>query len=607
MNVHKYKSRFTFTQYFANKCLSFSILLINATDILHIQKLNIHFLKDFTATLLHNYYPFGKDTIHHFNSRHSFIHLFNQTRFMKKVLIFLLLGLFTSPLSISAQNASARPHLNCGTSVEDQQVLRNNMVELRNRYPNVAKLRAVAYVPVWFHMVAKSDGTGRTTLANVADMLCGWNKLYEDNGIEMQFYIKGYSEINLDALYNAPQSFGGTNRMLTTKKTDAMNIYLVNNAGDGSNPNEITLAYYSNRSTTSDPEYTNDWIVCNNSQVNAASATTIAHEAGHLFTLPHTFFGWESGQYTGTGCAPVSINYNGRVVMVEKVARTGPTKNCDVAADGFCDTPADYLLGFGFSGCTYNGTAKDPDCVPLDPDETNVMGYFLGCIKNFSTEQKNAMRNNFLNHPKRAYLRVSTTPPLTAATPVLISPAAGATTNFFNNIQLDWNDIPNVFGYQVDISRFSSFSGSKTFLVTTSDININTTSAAGFGLLPDATYYWRVKALVPYKNCDNVTSASFRTGLLNAVKEISGITNFTVSPNPLSKSQNLSLKMTSEAAFDAKVKLYNSIGQLVKTENRSFAAGFSNQEVSVSNLPNGTYILTIESEKGVLNKRVVIQ
>ena len=492
------------------------------------------------------------------------------------------------------------------------------MVELRTRYPNIAKSRAVSYIPVWFHMVAKSDGTGRTTLANIADMLCAWNKLYEDNGLEMQFYIKGSSEINLDALYNAPQSFGGTNRMLTTKKTDAMNIYLTGNAGDGSNPNEIVLAYYSNRSTSADAEYTNDWIVCTNSQVNSGGAGTIAHEAGHFFTLPHTFFGWEAtGKFDPTtpaaACAPVSVNNNGRIITVEKVARTGATKNCDVAGDGFCDTPEDYLFGIGWSGtgaslCNWNGIAKDPDCVAVNPDETNLMSYFLNCSKIFSTEQKNAVRNNFLNHPKRAYLRVSTTPPLTLATPTLVSPALGTTTTYFNNIQLDWNDVPSAIGYYVDVSRSSTFGSLvNNFFVTTSDLTINTTNAPSVGLVADKTYYWRVRAIVPYKNCENLSTSNFKTGLLNAVKEISGITHFTVSPNPLSKSQHLSIQMTSEAAFNAKVKLSNSIGQLVQVENRSFAAGFSNQEVSVSNLPNGTYVLTIESEKGVLNKRVIIQ
>lgn len=533
---------------------------------------------------------------------------------MKKVLTLLLCGLFMSPLSISAQNAHLHPHLSCGTSVEDQQVLYNSMVELRNRYPNVAKSRAVTYIPVWFHMVAKSDGTGRTTQANIADMLCGWNKLYEENGLEMQFYIKGFSEINLDALYNAPQSFAGTNRMLTTKKTDAMNIYLTGNAGDGTNPNEVVLAYYSNRTSTNDPEYNNDWIVCTNSQVSSGAANTIAHEAGHMFTLPHTFFGWEGGQFMPTAaapCAPVSVNYNGRIIAVEKVARTGATKNCDVAADGFCDTPEDYLFGFGWPNCNYNGIAKDPDCVAVNPDETNIMSYFLaGCTtKIFSTEQKNAIRNNFFNHAKRAYLRTnSITPPLTASTPALLSPATGSTVTYFNNIQFDWNDVPGVMSYSLDIAPLSNFSGGRTYTLTTSDFNLNASTANGLSFIPNKLYYWRVRAIVPYKNCEGLSlTGTFTTGTLNAVNEISGVTHFTVSPNPLSKSQNLAIQMTSEAAFDAKVKLFNSVGQLIKVENRYFAAGFSNQEMSVTDVSNGTYILTIESAKGVLNKRVIIQ
>ena len=531
---------------------------------------------------------------------------------MKKVLILILFGCFLTPALMSAQNAAAHNHLQCGTSIETQQVLFKDMVELRNRYPNVTASRAVSYIPVWFHMVAKSDGTGRTTQANLAEMLCAWNKIYEDNGLEMQFYIKGFSEINLDALYNGPQSFAGTNRMLTTKKTDAMNIYLTNNAGDGSNPNEIVLAYYSNRGSSLDAEYTNDWIVCTNREVNAASAGTIAHEAGHFFTLPHTFFGWESAAFMPTAaspCAPTTVNYNGRVIQVEKVARTGASKNCDMAADGFCDTPEDYNFGIGWNGalCNYTGIAKDPECVAVNPDETNIMGYFLSCLKNFSTEQKNAMRNNFLNHPRRAYLRNAPTPPLTAALPTLVSPATGSTTAFFNNIQLDWSDVPNVYGYNVDVSRFASFSNLKTFYVTSSDLNINAVNAGiVLGTAGNVTIYWRVRAVVPYKNCD-VASGSFRTSTLNAVNEIAGVSHFSVSPNPLSKSQNLALEMNSDNAFDARVKLYNVTGQLMQTENRRFAAGFSVQSLSVSNLTNGMYILTVESEKGVLNKRVVIQ
>lgn len=530
---------------------------------------------------------------------------------MKKVLILLLFGLFAGPLSISAQNASAHNHVRCGTSVEDQQVLYNSMVELRNRYPNVTASRAVSYIPVWFHMVAKADGTGRTTQANVAEMLCAWNKIYEDNGLEMQFYIKGFSEINHDALYNAPQSFGGTNRMITSKKTDAMNVFLTNNAGDGTGVGTV-LAYYSNRGSTADQEYAYDWIVCSNSQVGAGSATTIAHEAGHMFTLPHTFFGWESTELptAASPCAPLLVGSNGRSIAVEKVARTGANKNCDVAADGFCDTPEDYNFGFswGGSGCNWSGVVKDPDCVAVNPDETNIMGYFLNCLKNFSTEQKNAMRNNFLNHPKRAYLRNASTPLLTSSTPTLTSPAVGATTTFFNNVQFDWADVPGAIGYVIDVSRFTSFgTGTKTQYVTSSDANFNANNATGL-FLANVKYYWRVRAIVPYKNCDNLSlTGNFTTSSLNAVNEITGVSHFNVSPNPLSKTENLSLNMTSETAFEGNVKLFNITGQLIKTERRRFAAGYSTQPLSVGDLTNGTYILTVESEKGVLNKRVVIQ
>lgn len=533
---------------------------------------------------------------------------------MKKTLLLSLFGLFFTPLSILAQNSLPHAHLHCGTSMEDQQVLYDNMVALRQRYPNLAASRAVTYVPVWFHLVAKTDGTGRTTRANVAEMLCGWNKLYENNALDIQFYIKGFSDINFDALYNGPQSFDGTSRMKATKKTDAMNVYLTNNAGDGSNPSEIVLAYYSNRSTTIDAEYANDWIVCINSQVNRTNAYTIAHEAGHFLSLPHTFFGWEgNGAFMPTAaspCAPVSLNYNGRVVLVEKVARTGTSKNCDVAADGFCDTPEDYLFGLGWNTCSYSGIAKDPNCVSVNPDETNIMSYFLNCMTFFSAEQKTAMRNNMLNHSARAYLRNnSVTPPLTAAIPTLLSPATGATTTFFNNIRLDWQDVAGAIGYAVDVSRFSTFgSAVNSFYVTTSEVNVNKTNATNLGLVAGGTYYWRVRAIVPYKNCDNLSiTGNFKTGTLNPVNDISNVTGFTVSPNPLSKSQYLSIQMTTETAFDAKIKLHNAIGQLIKVENRYFAEGSSVQEMSVNDVPNGTYILSIESAKGVLNKRLVIQ
>lgn len=53
--------------------------------------------------------------------------------------------------------------------------------------------------------------------------------------------------------------------------------------------------------------------------------TTIAHEFGHFFSLPHTFYGWEYG------------------IPDDEDQEWVNGANCNSAADGFCDTPPDYL------------------------------------------------------------------------------------------------------------------------------------------------------------------------------------------------------------------------------------------------------------------------
>ena len=540
---------------------------------------------------------------------------------MKKILTLAVALAFFAPLSIQSLEAQQTipSGLQCGTTVEDLQVISRNMLELRDRFPVVVMPRAVSYIPVYFHLVSKTDGTGHVAEAKVLDMLCGWNAIYANNGLEMQFYLKGFTYISSDALYDAPRSFSGYNKMAASKKTDGMNIFLTNNCGDGTNPNEIVLAYYSNRSYTTDPEYANDWIVCNNNQVSSATAGTIAHEAGHLFSLPHTFNGFECNAFhptTASPCAPLSINCNGVNYEVEKA----DASNGNTAGDYFSDTPADYNFGItegvdwrynSANPCVYNGIGKDPSCAALNPSAKNLMSYFLDCISLFSAKQKVAIQNNYLNHAKRAYLRNGNITPslvdLTAAT--LTTPAVGSTTVNFNNFNLAWNAVSGATGYIVDISKFASFLNSRSFLTTAAAININSTLFdATFTLSSGTKYYWRVRAYNTYKTC-NVTSttSNFTTGTANAVAEIQGISQFVVAPNPLSKSAALTLNLTSETAFEANVKLLNVAGQLVFSEKRAFTAGSSAQNIAASGLQNGIYILQIESAKGVLNKKIVVQ
>ena len=78
---------------------------------------------------------------------------------MKKILTLAVALAFFAPLSIQSLEAQQTipSGLQCGTTVEDLQVISRNMLELRDRFPVVVMPRAVSYIPVYFHLVSKTD------------------------------------------------------------------------------------------------------------------------------------------------------------------------------------------------------------------------------------------------------------------------------------------------------------------------------------------------------------------------------------------------------------------------------------------------------------------
>lgn len=530
---------------------------------------------------------------------------------MQKSSIFaIVVTLILTPLSSFVFNTTlmaqqTQQHPVCGMTEQDSRIIYNNMIELRERHPNVAPLRAVAYVPVWFHLVAQTDGTGRVAMTKILEMLCEWNRLYTVNGIDLQFYIKGIDNIDNSSLYTGPRTFGGYNTMQRSQKSDGMNVYFVSNANPDGQANGTVLGYFSP---------SDDWLVIINSQASVGGALTIAHEAAHFFSIPHTFYGWESCPFTATTatpCAPATVScFNqGVVYQVENAARTGTDANCSTAADGFCDTPPDYNLGFGATTCTYVGLACDPKGVKIDPDEKNIMSYFNDCASTFTPMQKTAILNNYLNQANRNYLRQGNVAP-TASTLGAVNPTSpilGATTAYYNNFTLNWDAVTNATGYVVEISKNALFLDSRTFLATSNSINITGGMAPGYFTAPSQSYFWRVKPYNNYLTCAAVSARqAFVAGLVSATNEITGVSSFEVSPNPLSKNQPLQLNLTTETAFDAQVKLYNVAGKLIQSEKRHFDTGFSTQSISISDLSSGLYFLSVESDKGVLNKKFVV-
>ncbi|MCP2026403.1 Flp pilus assembly pilin Flp [Flavobacterium sp. HSC-32F16] len=71
--------------------------------------------------------------------------------------------------------------------------------------------------------------------------------------------------------------------------------------------------------------------------------------------------------------------------------------------------------------------------------------------------------------------------------------------------------------------------------------------------------------------------------------------HFSIYPNPASEVVNINLK---EDLKLEKVNIYNTLGQLVKTENKNI--------ISVNSLSNGIYFLEIITDKGKANRKIIV-
>ena len=121
------------------------------------------------------------------------------------------------------------------------------------------------------------------------------------------------------------------------------------------------------------------------------------------------------------------------------------------------------------------------------------------------------------------------------------------------------------------------------------------------------TYYWRVKPLKQGNVCTGeVVSTSFKTSTVTGVREIKEVLNHSISPNPISAGETLNIRIETNEAFDAVINVYNLSGQKIKEVNTTFDYGTTNHQLSVSDLSEGMYIISIESENGVLTEKVVV-
>ena len=491
-------------------------------------------------------------------------------------------------LTCTAALAAQTPLAGCGTTG------RSAFIDAyqSGRIKPVEKSLDTRYVPIHLTLVGDDNGAG---YADPLVVLQSFELLNEDFGkIDVRFYIDNDIDYLNSTFYYDHDFDGGFDLMSNYNRDDVVNSYFVGN------PNGA-CGYYSGRG---------DGIALGINCISPGDRTW-SHEVGHYFGLPHTFFGWESKEKISNinafdKPAPERLTYAGRSVPVEKVDRS----NCAEAADGFCDTPADYLperwrcnaLG------VYPDSLLDPDSIRFAVSAQNIMSYaFDGCVESFSPEQVTAMNTN-LNRERfgLAGPAPESITPARGEDVVLLSPAQNETAAFSNRVTLKWNSVENADFYLVQINISSNFNGQ----VYTSFFTSDTTALVRDILQPNTRYYWRVRPVNRYDVSGTFSDFQrFRNGA-----EISTATRMdatldagvVVAPNPVAGDQSITVTGTDVGAGELHVQLLDVAGRVLTELPRRRVSGSFTAEVSARNLQPGLYLLRLALDGRQVTKKVVV-
>ena len=501
---------------------------------------------------------------------------------MKNVLIVVLM--------LSGFLANAQRNF-CGTVYDKS--MEERLIENKKAFFNLEERDDEwLYIPVHFHIVTKKDGTGGADIYKVLDELCYMNKNYAN--LKMKFYLSGdFSYIASDKLYSEPSSSLAGALIKTNKKKfkNAVNIFIVNKIPSINEGPGITLGYYTSKY---------DVLVVRSSQFGVNSKT-LSHELGHYFSLAHPFQGWEDDPYDANkhGNPLKILKINGHVI--EFMDRS----NCEIAADKICDTPPDYNFGITDDGdCKLNGPILDYHKDTIVTMENNYMSYFFGCDHfEFTPMQGSAMRADFKSS-KRKHIRSAYVPDtvfIDNAKGKIIEPKNNSTTQYYDDVTLDWDDVPGATVYVVRISlRSQSFKPKFYWVYGESKLVLH-------DLEKNKRYKWHVRAFNDGNTCGKAFGGySFKAGAYSTASfDTDAIDELSIYPNPVN-SEDIYIK-TSTDLGKSNIEIYSIDGKLVETIYADIKKGNNKINLTHSNYQKGIYNMIINTKDNKYIRKVLIE
>lgn len=234
------------------------------------------------------------------------------------------------------------------------------------------------------------------------------------------------------------------------------------------------------------------------------------------------------------------------------------------------------------------------------------MGYFLECSDyEFTDDQIDIVQSDLQFRIQTGSIDADLTPSTTIAITeqTTLEIPEDNEVLAFKNVYFDWSAVDGAEGYIFEIDRFISFNVfyEKHYIT-------DGTSRFELDLLPNATYYWRITPYNSYSTCVGTTPFNtFTTGDAVGTTEIASVSTWSIAPNPVSIGEDIQISLDTNEAFEANITIHNIAGQLVsESQNQKFNIGNNNIRLSVGDVANGTYLVTIQSENGIMNEKVIV-
>ncbi len=343
----------------------------------------------------------------------------------------------------------------------------------------------------------------------------------------------------------------------------------------------------------------------------------------------------DSLRVTNTGTLAIPMNtvvtvtdgfYNG-ATLVSSNDRTYNLPVALLAGESYTFAPIDLRVdATQIAGVTFSMKTTAPQQTTSGTSSDNYMSYYtyIGCVQSFSTEQKEAMKLDYLS---RGYANLFTPEPFTPITNAVtvISPVNGSISPQ-PTINFSWNAVAGATMYRVLIQEVSC--GVPIVLNTPYEQLIQGTSV-WVTLDPDKCYQWKVYPLnansFSYLNAANgsfcgptstqVTANASSNAVFQVFDWAVGVDQIakeiefsSIHPNPNDGNGEVFVSIKSLITGSASLSIYNSIGEEVLSPQMvEMATGANVYGLNVSALAAGLYVVAIKTDNKTISHKLVIQ